>query len=124
MSDRKRHRFSLLGIEVSFERQTTPDERWHFMVQTAGSRGGERYGWELKKGWCWMGNERKRYCFLAHLQGHVSVSVRPSYRLVYAGSFIHDLAHLTGEHPIKVAQDFIATGRKIVSAVAEGASDA
>ena len=113
MCDRKRHRFSLLGIEVSFERQTKPDERWHFMVQTANAR--DRYGWELKKGWCWAGNDRKRYCLLAHLQGHISVSVRPNYKLVYAGSFIRDVSRLTGEHPIQVAQDFVATGRKIVA---------
>jgi hypothetical protein len=108
-TDHHRYCLDVLGVTFRFERQTRPDERWHFMVMQRSSDGmGASYhgGWARKPG--------RNYFVSAHLNWWLGLSVRPVYKVVYADTFIRSWARLTGRHPVRVAEEFVESGREIV----------
>ena len=113
-SNRVRHCLDLLCLSFRFERQTEPDERWHFHLSARSSDG---LGWTHHGGWARAGGS-PHYYTNAHLDFWLSFSMRPVYKIVYAPSWIHSIARLTGQHPIEVAEHYVKEGREIAGATA------
>lgn len=118
-TDHRRICLDVLWMTFRFERQSKPDERWHFMVS---QRSRDGLGFSHHGGWARQGGSRHYYTG-AHLDWWLTFSMRPIYKLVYAPSWIQSLARLTGKHPIEIAERYVAEGREIVSALpVEGAT--
>jgi hypothetical protein len=114
-TDHHRHCLDVLFVTFRFERQTHPDERWHFMVMQRTTDGlGVTYhgGWATKP--------KRNYFVSAHLDWWFAFSMHPVYKVVYADTFVQCWARLTGKHPIRVAEEFVEEGREIVRTETRG----
>lgn len=115
--DQRRHCLDVFFWTLRFERQTKPDERWHFYI---GQRSSDGMGAEYRRGWGVGGS--KYYHLSAHINWWLTFSVRPFYKIVYAPSFVRDMARITGQHPIEVAEHLVEKGAEIQPADQETAA--